>query len=203
MCSDQAQVEWIVAQLVHRYNVLVWPTVNYGYYPAFADYPGNCSLSRGTWESVVKEILVELSRQNLEGVVILNSGVSTKPILQSISITLPFSHLINIYDGPRTRRVADRITEQSFGGHADELETSILLAIDPAAVVLAQASPWDRAMQAGPLNRYDSNHYNYSPAGITGDPTRASAAKGRMLLAAMLDDVSESLWRALDLSGPA
>ena len=44
---------------------------------------------------------------------------------------------------------------------------------------------------AGPLTPTDASSPNYSRSGSYGDPTLATRAKGEVLLAAMLDDLTE------------
>ena len=77
MQTDLLQAEWLAGTLVQRANVLVWPTVSYGYYPAFTDYPGSISLSRETFQHMVHEILSDICRAGERTVLILNTGIST------------------------------------------------------------------------------------------------------------------------------
>ena len=72
---------------------------------------------------------------------------------------------------------ADSLIEHKDGGHADERETSVMLALDPRSVRL------DRLAPAGPFER----------TAATGDPTRATAFKGERLLAARVDDMVAAL----------
>jgi len=60
MQADLLQAEWLAGALVQRANVLVWPTVNYGYYPAFSDYPGSVTPSRETFQHLVHVILNDI-----------------------------------------------------------------------------------------------------------------------------------------------
>ena len=201
MQADLLQAEWLAGVLVQRANVMVWPTVTYGYYPAFTGYPGSVSLSRKTFQRMVQEILSDILRTGMRTVLILNTGISTIEPLQDIVDDLSKEwHIIlaNVYDGPCYRREAEAIEEQSSGEHADELETSIILAIDRQYVNLDKAVAWTPPTMAasGPFSR---EHHNprYSPAGVWGDPTLASEEKGRRLLAAMVYDLLE----LLDLRG--
>jgi creatinine amidohydrolase len=91
------------------------------------------------------------------------------------------------------RQAAERLAEQSHGSHADELETSLMLALAPDLVDMAraEASPAVTHDTPGPLTPSDPNSPNYSRSGSYGDPTLATSAKGEMLLAAMLDDLHE------------
>ena len=193
MQTDLLQAEWLAGVLVQRANVLVWPTVTYGYYPAFTGYSGSVSLSRETFQRMVQEILGDIRRTGVRTVLILNTGISTIEPLQDIVDDLSNEGditLANVYDGPLYRREAEVIEEQSCGGHADELETSIMLAIDRQHVSLDKAVAWTPPTFAasGPFSREQHNP-RYSPAGVWGDPTLASEEKGRRLLSAMVEDL--------------
>lgn len=191
--ADLLQAEWLAGVLVQKANVLVWPTVTYGYYPAFTDYPGSVSLSRETFQRMVQEILGDIRRAGVRSVLVLNTGISTIEPLKDVADSMTKSlyiMLANVYDGPRYRSQAKAIEEQSCGGHADELETSIILAIDRHAVSRDKAVAWTPAAMAasGPFSR-DRHGPRYSPSGVWGDPTLADVEKGRLLLAAMVDDL--------------
>jgi len=193
MQADFLQAEWLAGALVQRANVLVWPSVTYGYYPAFTDYPGSVSLSRETFLCMVEEILSDIRHAGMHTVLILNTGISTIEPLQAIAVTMHKEmcyKLANVYDGPCYRSEADAIEEQACGGHADELETSIILAIDRQYVSLDKAAAWTPTAMAasGPFSR-DQDSPRFSPTGVWGDPTLASEEKGHRLLAAMVEDL--------------
>ena len=46
MNTDRIQAEWLAARLADRVDALIWPTVVYGYYPAFTDYAGSSACRR-------------------------------------------------------------------------------------------------------------------------------------------------------------
>src|SRR3954452_5698234 len=54
--TDRVQAEWFAARLTERIDALIWPTLSYGYYPAFIEYTGSSSLSATTFEAVVRQI---------------------------------------------------------------------------------------------------------------------------------------------------
>jgi creatinine amidohydrolase len=199
MNTDQAQAEWLAQRLTEKFDILVWPTVGYGYYPAFTEYPGSCSISEHTFTALVREILSELYRHRVQKVVILNTGISTKTTLMQVSAETTDTHLINVYEGPAVVQLSRTILRQLHGGHADERETSIMLAIDADAVRMNNCVAWDRPATNGPLRRHDDHDPNYCPAGVIGDPTLASPEKGRMLLAAMIDDISAYFHQNINL----
>ena len=198
MNADLLQAEWLAAALVQRAAVLVWPTVAYGYYPAFRDYPGSVSLSAATFRAMVADILSDIRRAGAPAALILNTGISTIEPLQAAAAAMSEQlhiGLANVYAGPRCRSVTQAIEQQARGAHADELETSILLAIGPEHVALDKAEAWTppAMVVSGPFSRSDPDNPRFSPSGVWGDPTLASADKGRRLLAAMVEDLLAAL----------
>jgi creatinine amidohydrolase len=193
--TDQLQAEWLAARLIEKANALVWPTLTYGYYPAFTDYPGSCSLSTEIFENLMEEILQSILGSGVKSALILNTGISTiAPLKRVTARTGRQIKLANVYQGQRYLKAEEKTQQQPHGSHADELETSIMLSIAPDKVNMSQAKPWAKQkMQAGALVRNDQSHYNYSPDGVYGDPTLATKEKGEVLLQAMLDDCLEIL----------
>ncbi|MGH6714254.1 MAG: creatininase family protein [Bradyrhizobium sp.] len=195
--TDRIQAEWLAGQLAERFDALIWPTLVYGYYPAFVAYAGSSSLSSATFEAVVQEIASGILGHGCRKLFVLNTGISTLAPVDRALAGLDAGKVthLRIHDGPRYRATAERLTEQSHGSHADELETSLMLALAPHLVDMARAEPSPAiGFEApGPLTPLDMNSPNYSRSGSYGDPTLATAAKGEILLAAMLDDLSEQV----------
>ena len=199
--TDRVQAEWFAAQLAERIDALIWPTVTYGYYPAFVEYAGSASLSASTFEAVVHEIAAGILDGSIGTLFVLDTGISTlAPVERALARFDParVTHL-RLYQGPRFSRVAGQIAEQRHGSHADELETSLMLALAPDLVEpeRAEASPVLRQEVPGRLTPSDGNSPNYSRSGSYGDPTLATPAKGAALLAAILDDLDEQVSVAL------
>jgi len=194
MSADYLQARWLADQLTQMADIVVWPVVTYGYYPAFSDYPGSVTLTAETFDRLVSEILAGILGSGAKRVLLLNTGISTIEPLTHIC-TRPAhrarTRLANVYEGEQYRATAARLRQELRGGHAGELETSIMLAIAPESVHLYKANPWSsERMGPGPLRRTDEHHANYSPAGVFGDPTLATREKGEMLLQAMLQDLA-------------
>jgi creatinine amidohydrolase len=187
MGTDHLQAEWLAARLAAAIDALVWPVLTYGYYPAFRDFPGSISLSRPTFVALVSEVLAEISRWRPRRLYVLDTGLSTvAPVDEAIaSADLGKVVHLKIHDGPRYTAAAERLREQAFGSHADELETSRMLAMAPAVVDMSRAAATPKGPFHGALTRANA------PSGCYGDPTLASAAKGQELLDAMLTDLVE------------
>jgi creatinine amidohydrolase len=94
-------------------------------------------------------------------------------------------------------RASEKLLEQKTGGHADEAETSIMLALDPARVDLRRAvvdygdAP---TRTAGVLNVFHRpGTMEGSRSGAFGDPTLATVAKGEAILDAMVSELVAGL----------
>jgi len=193
--TDRIQAEYLASRLAERIDALIWPTLAYGYYPAFVAYAGSSSLSSATFEALVHEIAREIIGSGCRKLLVLNTGISTLAPVERALARLEAGRVMHlrIHEGPRYRRAAEQLTEQGHGSHADELETSLMLALAPQLVDIARAEPSPALGQEtpGPLTPSDVNSPNYSRSGSYGDPTLATSAKGKILLAAMLDDLHE------------
>ena len=190
--TDYIQAAFYAERLADTFDFLIWPVASYGYYPASSEYPGSISLSAETFRAVIAEILDGIDHAGASRIVLLNTGISTIPPLERLlegRATHPSTRLFNCYAGPRFARTVLEIEEQVFGGHADEIETALMLAIDPSRVVLGRARPAEVPVKRGIFNRSDPDAPNYSPTGVNGDPTRATIEKGERLLAALIEDL--------------
>lgn len=193
--TDRLQAEWLAARIAEPVDALIWPTLTYGHYPAFVEYAGSSSLSAATFETLVHEVSAAILGDGCRKLVVLNTGISTLAPVDRALARLDAGRVKHLWThgGPRYPRVAKELTQQGHGSHADELETSLMLALAPDLVDMARAEASPAAIQntPGPLTPSDENSPNYSRSGSYGDPTLATSAKGKMLLAAMLDDLHE------------
>jgi creatinine amidohydrolase len=195
--TDRIQAERFAATVAERIDALIWPALSYGYYPAFTEYAGSSSLSASTFEAVVHEIAAGILDSGCQKLFVLNTGISTLAPVERALARLDTGKVMHlrIHEGPRYRRAAEALAAQSHGSHADELETSLMLALAPHLVDMerAEASPALIHETPGHLTPSDKNSPNYSRSGSYGDPTLATSAKGDILLAAILDDLNEQV----------
>jgi creatinine amidohydrolase len=190
MNCDYLQARYLCQQLLDRHRVLVWPVLSYGHYPAFASYPGSISLSAPTFTRQVTEILQQLAHLQPLAIMIVNTGISTIAPLQQLVKTLSLPcplRLANVYRGTKLRAAIERVQQQGHGGHADEIETSLMLVMAPERVDMDLARA---AIAEANDRRPDLVH---ASGGILGDPTLANRDKGGVLLAAINEDLSETL----------
>jgi creatinine amidohydrolase len=195
--TDRIQAEWLAARIAGPIDALIWPTITYGYYPAFVEYAGSGGLSAPVFEAVIKEIATGIVGFGCRALFVLDTGISTLAPVDRVLARLAFGNVLHlkIHEGPRYRRAAKELAEQSHGSHADEVETSLMLALVPDLVDMsrAEASPAVKADSPGRLTPSDASSPNYSRSGSYGDPTLATCAKGEILLTAMVDDLTEQV----------
>ena len=103
--------------------------------------PGSSSLSASTFEALVHEIAAGILGNGCRKLIVLNTGISTlAPVDRALArLDAGRTRHLWIHGGPRYPRAAKALAEQSHGSHADELETSLMLAIAPHLVDMARA----------------------------------------------------------------
>ena len=203
------KTDWLVArELASRVAValpvLVAPIVSHGYYPAFTRYPGSQHLSAETFASVMRELLSKLIADGARRIAVINTGVSTEEPLQIVVRDLLASTGVRIAVADM-RQLGTQVLasgSQKLGGHGDEWETSMLLAIEPSLVHMDRAVEDYGNMLSEPKTifrrptRFSGDPVDgpdYSCTGVRGNPTLATAEKGRALLAEMARELIEGL----------
>lgn len=202
--TDFLYAEALANRVADRLPVVVAPVVGFGYYPAFVDWAGSQHLRADTFRALMVDILGGFVRQGLSRLAIINTGVSTEPVLQLAVRDIRDQHgvIVATADISRLGRGADGLMEQNAGGHADERETSVMLAIDHAKVDLSKATPdYGHRLSGSPnvfrrpliLDPNSESGADYSATGAMGDPSLATAEKGVAVLDAMAGDLIDGL----------
>jgi creatinine amidohydrolase len=188
--NDWLIAEYLARRVAKEVPVLVLPTVQYGHYPAFVEYPGSISIRADACRDTIVDICQSLAQQGAKRFYVLNTGISTVPPLTAarqaivaLGVRMEFTDTRTAYAGLRRQ-----VETQPAGTHADEIETSMMLYIAPDVVRLDRAAR-DIHLERGPGGlRRDPKATTgiYSPTGAYGDPTLASAEKGRLLVEGMV-----------------
>ena len=202
--TDSVIARHLAERIAEELPVVIAPVVGFGYYPAFVEYPGSQHLSADTFIMLMTEILTGFVDQGVRRLAVLNTGYSTeaplrlagRAVLERRGVIVAIADLRQL--GQRSRK----LLRQSGGGHADEHETSLMLAIEPAvvrkkrALAVEQSATTDPAPWTlpGMLSR-DPQHPDYSASGATGDPTLADAQLGREFLQEMVAELINGLRR--------
>jgi creatinine amidohydrolase len=194
--NDQILADELARRVLEARPVALLPTLNYGFYPAFLDYPGSTSLSLETHRDVVVQIVRSVARHGPRRFYVLNTGVSTvRPLKAAAEVLAAEGILLRFTDILAAGRAAeDALREQPEGTHADEIETSMVLYLRPATVHMDKAVRDGIPRRPGPLVRDPARGDGHvSPSGVYGDATLATWRKGEAVVqaqvAAILKDV--------------
>ena len=157
--TDYLQARYLADTVAKSVSALIWPVVSYGYYPVFIDYPGSVSIKAATFASIVQDILACIAYSGVKSTYILNTGISTIKPLERLLVDDSAEHtvrLLNVYSGPRFTSASAALVEQEHGGHADEIETSLMMAINKQSVMMDRAKAQITPIHRGVFNRTDS-----------------------------------------------
>ncbi|MCS7366168.1 MAG: creatininase family protein [archaeon GB-1867-035] len=197
--TDWIIAEYLANRVASEVPVILMPTIQYGYYPFFLEYPGSVSLKLNTFKEMVKDICISMSNYGIKKFYVLNTGVSTiyrlkmaAEELRGRGIEMRYTDILKALSS-----VEKEISEQEGGTHADEIEIFMMLYIKPEVVDMSKAVKDYHPMKGRGLTRNPEKKDAgaYSPSGIFGDATLASAEKGEIivenLVKYIIDEVRE------------
>jgi creatinine amidohydrolase len=171
--TDALTARALAQGLIERLPVVAAPVLGFGFYPAFTGFAGSQHLTADTFKAVVRELIGNFAAHGVRRVALINTGVSTEKPLDEVAKELG----VLVLHMRGLGQAAEALIEHKDGGHADERETSVMLALEPRSVRMDKLKP------DGPFEQ----------TGATGDPSRATAFKGERLMAARLDDMVAAL----------
>jgi len=190
--NDWLMAEYLKTRVLERADVVMAPTINYNFYPAFLEYPGSTSLRLETARDLIVDVCRSLAHYGPRRFYIINTGVSTlaalKPAAESLAnegIILRYTDLLKIMEP-----VEKAVSKQEGGTHADEIETSMMLYMAPGSVDMRKAVKdyHPRKGKSG-FTRNPNAEGIYSATGIWGDPTLATLEKGRKVTEALVESI--------------
>lgn len=193
--NDWLMAEYLKREVLHRSNVVVAPTVNYHYYPAFTDYPGSTTLRLETARDLMVDIVRSLAHYGPRKFYALNTGVSTmralRPtaeILAKDGILFRYTDILNV-----NAAVEKKVRQEEGGTHAEEIETSMMLFIAPSSVDMKKAVKDYHPSGKGGLSRDPNGKGDYSASGVFGDATLATRKKGEILVHGLVDGILKEI----------
>lgn len=204
MCTDYLIARALCDGIAADLPVLIAPVVDFGYYPAFLRYPGSQHLRAETFIALLTDILDRLFEQGAARIAIVNTGVSTEGPVQIVArdILVRRGVAVPIADIRRLGRKSAANLTQKMGGHGDEHETSLMLAIAPERVDMTKAvadyghmleQPDSVFVASAVFDGDPEGGINYSATGVRGDPSLATVEKGRIILAEMISELVQGL----------
>ena len=192
LSTDTIMASGLARRLAERLDALLLPAVPYGDCWSNARFPGTVSLSMETVKLLAKDIALNCQRMGIPALVIVNGHFGNRAPLEWMAREMRAEHHYPVLqiDYPGLAELAAQIcdsqpTDYGFF-HADEVETSIVLALEPSTVQMDKAQaeypifPPAFASQQLYLDSFNSS-------GVFGDPRPATAEKGERLLAGLTE----------------
>ena len=190
----------------NRIHVIVAPVIRYTNSNHFKYYPGTIGVSPDTFMKIVEDVARGLINQGFKNIVFLNghgpNSAAIQVALMKVSYDLPKAGLYSFdwwslgVDEIRAMR------KSSAMWHAEELETSLSLVIQPENVYMEKAvkdqttfslsKKWiSPDLHAPQRLTWHSRNRREGQSGVMGDPTVASKEMGEKFLSFIIDDFVE------------
>jgi creatinine amidohydrolase len=183
------------------HTVLVAPPVWWGMASHHMGFAGTISLRLETFSALVTDICTSLAEHGFRRILLLNGHGGNAAPLVATAAQLSADHGLFVSTVSYWALIPDILTDvgtsaQGGMGHAGEMETSIALHLRPDTVLADRLEVDIPATASGPraidfrslgavsmpldLKRDSSN-------GVIGDPTAATAAKGAVIVTALVE----------------
>lgn len=201
LVTDSVMATGVARRLAELTDGFLLPAIAYGECWTTEGWPGTLSISADTLRAHVLDLGRGLQRMGVRGLVTVNGHFGNRePIGQAARILhaegFPVLHL----DYPRFEELAKELMETGPAGpglfHADEVETSFMLALAPESVRMERAAPeypeFPPLFGSVPMRLSDFNQ-----SGVFGDPRPATAEKGRAMIEGIALESARlvGLWR--------
>ena len=176
-------------------KVLVLPPISYGLNLHHIDFPGTVHIEPETFIAFCLNITKSVAYHGFKKILLVNGHGSNGPLVDLIArktvleteslcfATTYFNFLLEAFEKIRESRVI---------AHADEFETSLYLHLAPERVQMEKAAEdgdrMGRYVSSDSTSNYPVRFNDYwgrwTRTGVHGDPTKATAEKGRILFEA-------------------
>jgi len=193
----------------HQIAVLVAPALHYTDVVTFKSFPGTIGVSIDTETRVIGDISRSLIEQGFKNIVFVNGHMDNVAPIQSalrqLSAEYPDAGLYAVNWWNLGFEVIPKVRKSTIGLHADELETSVSLVIQPENVQLDKAvkelpsyslsEKWVYPDFYGVKRVFFHSRRKYpkrsTGTGVMGDPTVASRETGEKIIKAVVGDLAE------------
>ena len=179
--------------------VLVLPTQTVGLSTEHTAFAGTLHLSPQTLIQLWCDMGASVARAGVKKLLMFNAHGGNVGLMDVVARELRAQHSLIVYSSswynlPLDAGVMGQFSadEHRFGIHAGDMETSMMLALSPASVNMAEAKNFastsqDRAKHYAVLGNGKSaklgwHMQDYNPQGATGNAAAATAAKGEALV---------------------
>ena len=182
-------------------DILLLPQIPYGFETHHMDFPGTIDIGMEHLLHFVLDITKSVARHGFKRILIADGHGSNMPILDLVArrTILETDSLCATFIWPSLAiQEIRKVRESERGGmaHACELETSVYLHLDGKRVQMDKARKeiglpasefiWLDLLDGSPVHLMD--HWSrFSQSGVVGDPSLATAEKGRIIFEAVVE----------------
>ena len=193
---DAKYLAYKVAEACQDPKPLVLPAIPYGVSYHHEDFKGTLSVSNDALSRFVYDIGMSLAKNGIKKLLILNGHGDNAPTLNYAAqmINRDAQIFVCVDTGESSDADLDHLIETPNDVHAGEIETSTTLAIRPEVVQMKKARNSTLQFSSRYLNFSSQNHLPWyvrtkkiSEDGTMGNPTIATAEKGKKMWEIMID----------------
>jgi creatinine amidohydrolase len=165
-------------------GTVLLPLLSYGHVKGLKNFPGSISLSINTLKRIILEIAESVQKDGIKKLYVINGNIPNSPAIDLASEEAHSSVKIYNVTFPDASEVYEKLCEsrQWHPGmfHAEEIETSLILYLRPELVKIEKSKPsYPEKPKDFGLRYIPWEEFNES--GVIGDPTKASAEKGKRI----------------------
>ncbi len=187
LSTDTVMANGLATRLAEQIDGILLPPIPYGETWNTSGFPGTLSLSFSTVKAILMDLGVGLMKSGVKALIVVNGHFGNRaPIeLACRELKVKYDFPVLLIDYPGLERLASEICESKPAApsfyHADELETSVMLALMPDAVQMDKAQAeypdFPPTFASEPIYLH-----TFCKSGVFGDPRPATAEKGEKLL---------------------
>lgn len=193
--TDTLLAEYLAEKISEKVPSVIFPSVEFGYSWVWKELPGTLTLSQEAFKQVVMECAESMIRMGFKRILLVNGHDSNKTalkyILRDLSEKYPTVKILNIFYPGLSEIYAKTMESKTWADgmfHAEEFETSLMLAKDPDLVDMSKAVK--EYPERPTLYGYDTSSLAFiSKSGVYGDATLATREKGEHMIQAFTEKV--------------
>ena len=191
--TDTLVSEHIASEVSKRVEgMLMLPPIPYGMSAHYSEFPLAVSLKTETLMHVLKEVFDSLRKHGIKRLLIVNGHDGNIPAVEAATNEYRSEHPVFkiIVLSAWWVTAGELVPEGTFevwNGlcHAGEGETSMMLRVDPSLVDMSRAQGVVPDLPEHVEWKWQFNEI--TPYGVTGDPTKATPEKGRLMNDALVN----------------
>ena len=198
LCTDSIQPEFIALEVAKKTGCLVAPPLRYGICNATRNFPGTVTIDFDTFYRMVHAILSELVRNGFNRIIVLSGHAGSSHM---VALRLAAQNIVTKNDPDKQEKKARIMVLSDYDfaediaskyasnddGHAGTIETSRIMDIKPELIKTRGAKSHPKM----PRFEVVAHPEMYFPSGVHGDPTAATANKGKKINKYIIEQINK------------